>query len=586
VVAEWACDAFVSKFAPDGSLQYSTFLGGRYKDEGFGIAVDGSGSAYVVGMTESPDFPIFNALQPVTGPFDLDAFVTRLAPSEDSLVFSTYFGGSGAEFGTAIALDESGNAYITGNTWSADFPTLNPLQPALAQAPDAFVAKISAAGTAVLYSTFLGGIGGLGDERETALGIAVDAAGSAYVVGRTDSPDFPTVNALQGSQAGPSDGFVAKVAPAGNALAYSTYLGGALRDTAAAVAVDDQGAAYVTGTTESVDFPTANALQGSNAGGSDAFVAKLSAEGQALAYSTYLGGGSLDSGVGIAVDGSRNAYVAGFTESADFPLADPLFPSPGPLYDAFLARIAADGQALVHSTYLDTGSIGLSVEFTTGVAIDGSGNAYIGGWVMRGSLPDRPRRRMATQGVEIDVSDAFVFKVADGHDETDVCGDGILQPGEQCDDGNTIDGDGCSSTCIIENHPPSCGAASPSRAVVWPPNHQFVSIGIGGVTDPDGEAVAIRIDAIRQDERVVGHSCGHTCPDGRGVGTATAKVRAERAGSPHAPGNGRVYHIGFTGSDAHGASCQGTVRVCVPHDQRPGSTCVDGGPLHDSTACH
>ncbi len=160
-----------------------------------------------------------------------------------------------------------------------------------------------------------------------------------------------------------------------------------------------------------------------------------------------------------------------------------------------------------------------------------------------------------------------------------VCGDGILGPGEECDDGNTDDGDGCSSTCEIENTPPDCSAAAPSRDLLWSPNHKYRSIGILGVTDVDADPIAITIDSIFQDEELNGLGDGNTCPDGRGVGTSAAMIRSERSGQ----GDGRIYHIGFTADDGEGGQCTGAVMVCVPHDRGDSVSCTDGGALYDST---
>jgi cysteine-rich repeat protein len=622
------CDAFVSKFTVSGVLEYSTYLGGDAPDQGKGIAVDGSGSAYVTGETGSADFPTLNPVQATLGGGGFDAFVAKLSPAGDALVYSTFLGGSAGDQGTGIAVDGSGSACLTGFTAAPDFPTVNALQATRSGAQDAFVARLSPTGGSLVYSTYLGGSSSQAN-GETGHGIALDGSGNAYVVGETDSADFPTKDAAQGARAGLSDAFVAKLPPSGTALAYSTYLGGALVDAGAAVAVDEQGAAYVAGTTRSPDFPTLNAVQASHAGNGDAFAVKLSAQGL-VEYSTYLGGGGADRGAGVGVDAARNAYVAGTTASGDFPMVDPV-QADGFGDDAFLARLSADGGSLIYSTYLVRDATAQEVEVVRGVAVDGAGNAHVVG-LASGDGDGNDFNAGTGDNVNpdgsADESDVILFKVVnapspqcsdgvdnadaedtlpdaadagchdDGNpanpasydpeddDETDVCGDGVPHPGEQCDDGNATGGDGCSSTCTIENRPPACGGAFPTRAVLWPPNHRLVSVGVGGVTDPEGSVVNIRVTAIAQDEPVRGaNGCGHTCPDGKGVGTALAKVRAERAGSPHVPGNGRVYHIAFTGTDPQGAVCQGTVRVCVPHDQRPGSTCVDEGPLHDSSVC-
>jgi cysteine-rich repeat protein len=614
-------DVFITRLSATGTLVYSTYLGGNSPDQGSGIAVDGSGSAYVTGETSSTDFPTANPGQCAIAGGN-DAFVAKLSPAGDSLVYATCLGGSGPDSGQGIAVDATGSAYVAGFTLSTNFPTLNALQASLAGAEDAFVAKLSPQGS-LAYSTYLGG--SLADAGH---GIAVDGSGSAYVVGETDATDFPTVNALQGSSAGGYDGFVAKLSPAGDALAYSTYLGGSLKDGGQGIAVDGSGSAYVTGSTFSPDFPVLNAVQGSFAGDADAFVAKLSPEGGSLVYSTYLGGGSFDTGLGIAVDSSGSAYVAGTTGSVDFPIVNAVQNANAGRLDAFLTRISADGGALVYSTYFgDPDPSILTDEAACGVAVDGQGSAHVVGVSQLATGPDLASARQGLNGTQVPLNgeaDAFVFKIeaqlpecsdgvdnadpedqladaadagchADGNpanpasydpdddDETDICGDGILQPGEQCDDGNNNDGDGCSSTCTLENHPPDCHAAAAVPSNLWPPDHKFVPVAIAGVTDPDGEAVGITVVGITQDEPVgSGAGCGNTCPDGKGVGTGTPSVRAERSGNPYS--HGRVYHIAFTGTDPHGAVCSGAVKVCVPHNH--GAPCVDQGPLYDSTVCH
>jgi hypothetical protein len=261
--------------------------------------------------------------------------VAKLNAAGSALVYATYLGGSNPDSGTGIAVDAAGNAYVTGYTGSTNFPTTNPLQPANKGFQNAFVAKLNAAGSALVYATYLGGSG-----TDAGQGIAVDAAGNAYVTGQTTSTDFPTANALQPANGGGADAFVAKLNAAGTALAYSTYLGGSADDSGDGIAVDSQGNAYVTGATTSTNFPTANPLQPAYGGNSDAFVAKLNAMGSALVYATYLGGSGDDVGQGIAVDSQGNAYVTGYTGSTNFPTANTLQPANGGGQDAFLAKIA------------------------------------------------------------------------------------------------------------------------------------------------------------------------------------------------------------------------------------------------------
>ena len=337
-------NAFVTKLNPTGSgFIYSTYLGGSDLDNGNGIAVDPGGNAYVIGATASTDFPTTAGAFQTTNDSQR-AFVAKLNPTGSALVYSTYLGGSdGGEVGSGIAVDTSGNAYVTGHTGAIDFPTVNPLQPTLNGEVDAFVSKLNPTGSALVYSTFFGGSG-----SDDAKGIAVDLAGNAYVTGTTSSTDFPTVNALQAVFGGNLDAFVAKLNPTGSALVYSTYLGGGSgggssggSDDARDIAVDLAGNAYVTGVTGSTDFPTVNPLQPGFRGSGDAFVTKINAAGTSLIYSTYLGGTSVDPeiGNGIAVDSAGNAYVIGTTSSTDFPTVNAFQAGFGGNLDAFVAKL-------------------------------------------------------------------------------------------------------------------------------------------------------------------------------------------------------------------------------------------------------
>jgi hypothetical protein len=344
-------DAFVAKLNAAGTaLLYSTYLGGSSLDGGQGIAVDAAGEAYVTGYTDSNNFPTKNALQPANaGGFNNeDAFVAKLNATGTALIYSTYLGGSSNDEANAITVDTAGNAYVTGDTASTNFPTKNPLQAAnVGGNYDAFVTELNGTGSALVYSTYIGG-----SSNDRAYGIAVDGAGNAYVTGSTTSTNFPTKNALQPAYGGGYDAFVTKLNATGTALIYSTYLGGSSNDEASGIAVDATGNAYVTGYTSSYNFPTKNPLQPTNSRYyTDAFVAKLNAAGTALVYSTYLGGSNSDYGQGIAVDSLGNAYVTGYTRSTDFPTKNPLQANGGG-WDAFVAKLNATGSALIYSTYL------------------------------------------------------------------------------------------------------------------------------------------------------------------------------------------------------------------------------------------
>src|SRR5258707_6194762 len=261
---------------------------------------------------------------------------------DPALVYSTYLGGSGGDVGYGIPVDDAGSAHVTGYTPSTNFPTTpSAIQTTNARNYDAFVTKLEAPGSALVYSTYLGG-----SVFDVGVGIAVDGAGSAFVTGQTPSTNFPTTaGAVQTTNAGSYDAFVTKLDATGSALVYSTYLGGSSYDYGLGIAVDKAGSAYVTGYTLSTNFPTtAGAVQTTNAGSYDAFVTKLNPTGSALVYSTYLGGSDFDFGFGIAVDGADNAYVAGYTSSANFPT------TPGAVqttnagsYDAFVTKLDAAG---------------------------------------------------------------------------------------------------------------------------------------------------------------------------------------------------------------------------------------------------
>ncbi len=379
----------------DPVLSYSTYLGGSAGDSGNAIAVDASGNAYVTGETSSTNFPTKNPSQSASGG-GADVFVAKLDPTGSTLVYSTYLGGSGGESGNGIAVDASGNAYVTGFTNSANFPTKNPFQAALGGGGDAFVAKLDPTGSALVYSSFLGGT-----MDDFGNGIAVDSSGNAYATGNTLSTNFPTKNPLQAASGGARDAFVAKLNAAGSALVYSTYVGGSGEDSGNGIAVDSAGNTYVTGLTRSTNFPTASPFQAScqscSNGQGNAFVAKLSAAGSALMYSTYLGGSGNgtdgDFGNGIAVDASNNAYVTGFTSSPNFPLASPIqatllpqtctFDYYGYTYTipcsntAFVTKLDPSGSALLYSTYL--GASGGDLESGRGIAVDTASNAYVTG---------------------------------------------------------------------------------------------------------------------------------------------------------------------------------------------------------------
>ena len=389
-------DVFVAKLDPSGtSLVYATFLGGGMHDQAGGIAVDGSGRAYVSGGTRSPDFPA------TVGAFDStynggwwwggDAFVAKLDAAGASIIYATYLGGSRADAGGGIRVDASGCAYVTGGTASTDFPTTpgafdTSHNGGYLTGADAFVAKLDPTGTGLLYSTFIGG-----SLDEGAGSIALDGLGSAHVVGGTASGDLPvTSGAFDTSYHGT---FVAKLESDGSSLLYCTYLGGNRLDRGRAIAVDPAGNAYITGwTTSDAGFPiTQGAFDVSHNGGYDAFVVKLDPAGATLLYGTYLGGSGFDYvgdfGRDITVDSSGAAYVTGTTSSADFPTTPRAFDtSHNGSRDVFLAKLDPSGASLLYSTYLG----GSSYEDGSGIAADASGQVYVTGGTQSVDFPTTP----------------------------------------------------------------------------------------------------------------------------------------------------------------------------------------------------
>jgi hypothetical protein len=351
-------DAFVVKVSADGStLLYATYFGGAGFDQGRDIAVRPDGRVYVTGWTQSADFPTHNAIQPTYGGLD-DGFVVQLDPEGDAFVYSTYLGGSQFDIAASIAVDAAGAAYVAGSTASRDFPTENPFQRRLRGTVDAFVTKLSPTG-ALVYSTYLGGRDQFpGDSGQ---GIAVDSTGHAYVIGSTASHNFPTRHALQRTLHGDSDSFVTKLSDDGDKLVFSTFLGGAGPDTGIDIAVDASNRASVVGHTSSTDFPTVSAIQAQSGGSADVFVARFDAEGRELLFSTYLGGSEFDAPGSIAVDNAANVYVAGHTSSLDFPRVDAFQPVFGGDIDAFVAKLSANGTSLVYSSYLGGEALDLGV---------------------------------------------------------------------------------------------------------------------------------------------------------------------------------------------------------------------------------
>jgi uncharacterized protein (TIGR03437 family) len=420
-------DAFIAKFSPAGTLLYLTYLGGSANDAALALAVDKAGNAYVAGCTTSTDFPTKNPYQSKFGGMGGDsivltgdAFVAKLNPSGNQLLYSTYLGGSLDDIATAIAIDANGNAYVAGATVSTNFPvskSTSPYQQSMAgvggepirpnagqpawEPGDAFVVRLDPNGQ-LLYGTYFGG-----NQDDAAFAIALDASGNVYIGGSTLSMNLPTTAGaisqtfggvdIQNFFMNTGDGFVAEFDPTLATLRYGTYFGGIGDDTVAAIAVDSSGNIYMTGSTSTPNLTTSKACFQPRYAGyytlpylieqlyGDAFVAKINPSSKTPIYLSYLGGSQNDGGTAIAVDSAGNAYVTGFTDSTDFPMAgnplQPVFGGDGGqgVYidygDAFLAVVNPTGTALLYSSFYG----GNADDEGNSLAVDSSGNVYIAG---------------------------------------------------------------------------------------------------------------------------------------------------------------------------------------------------------------
>ena len=384
-----SADVFVAKISPDGSrLIWSTYLGSGGRDTGFAVAVAGDGSVYVSGVTESPDFPVARGAQTTYGGGTSDGFVARIAANGSGIEWSSFIGGGGTDRARGLAIDSTGNAYLTGSTNSDNFPSVNAQQPGPFRPEDidAFVAKFPATGAPLTFSTRLGG-----GNDDRGLAIAVDTQNAVYVTGDTLSPGFPTVRPIQASSGGSAggvagaftDAFVAKYNPNGNALVYSTFLGGSDFDQGTAITVDAQGAAYVAGNTNSLNFPTTGPLQAAKNNDPDAFVTKIDPPGAALVYSTYLGGNGADGANGIAVDRAGSAHVVGTTGSANFVSAKATQLAKSGGDDAFLVKLDSTGRGPLFASFLG----GRETDAGMGVALTSQGVARVLGLTASADFP-------------------------------------------------------------------------------------------------------------------------------------------------------------------------------------------------------
>jgi hypothetical protein len=358
----------------DPFIDYATFVGGGGFEWLHAVAADAEGKAYVVGFTTSVDYPTQAALRSSTPSIvagHQDAVLSVLDPTGSFLIYSTYLGGSDNEDALAVVVDSSGSATVGGTTTSVDFPVVNAFQGSYGGASsfDGFLCKLAPDGGSFIFSTYLGG-----SDNDAVWGLAQSGSGDIYATGYTFSANFPVSAGLSPAGAGGPDVFVVKASPTG-ALMYSTcQIKGSLGDFGYAVAVDLSGCAYVTGKTDSANFPVLGALQATNFSGGDAFVSKLNPTGSALLFSTFLGGSGTDVGESIAVDTGGAVSVAGFTQSGNFPVLNPFQGANGGGDDGFVCRLSPTGAALLFSTYLG----GSNNEEDSNLAMDAVGNIFVG----------------------------------------------------------------------------------------------------------------------------------------------------------------------------------------------------------------
>jgi hypothetical protein len=371
-----AVDCFVMKInITSNEIIYSTYIGGNATEQLADIVVDDAGNVYATGTTTSHDFPTVNpydgnrTVMPEDR-IDADAFIFKLSATGNELLYSTYFGVKFDEEPFSIDIDNSGNAYIVGMKWGAELPIKNAFdQTKILE--EGYLLKLNSSGNGMVYCTYIGG-----SESDYAHSVAVDAFGNAYVAGITDSNDIPGLNGYDESHNGQMDSFVVKVNATGTGVIYSTYVGGSGIDELASIAIDDSGCVYATGYTSSSDLPTVNAYDDSMSGFLDGFVFKLSQDGQSLLYSSFIGGSGSDYGVGIAIDSSGAAYITGHTNSDDYPLVNARDSTFGGETECIVSKLNISANALEYSTYLggsgDDSGIGVAINSNGDIIVAGN----------------------------------------------------------------------------------------------------------------------------------------------------------------------------------------------------------------------
>ena len=594
-------DGWVIKLTPDASqIVYSVAFVGSGFDIAHALAVDAAGDVYVVGETTSSDFPTVNPFQ-ARRDGDSDAWIAKLN-SSGAVVYASYYGGSSFEGASAVAVGPAGSVYVGGTTGSGDLPRATGFQQVFGGGfADGFVLKIDDAGNP-LYATYLGG-----SNDDSLHALAVDASDRAHMTGMTGSFDFPLATPFQTEYGGGNtDAFVATLAADGATLVRSSYLGGSDFDSAIGIALDQAGAAYVTGATGSFDFPTLASYKPFHSGLSDAFLTKTTADGSALVYSTYFGAEGDDMAEEVIVDAQGVAHISGETNSFSFPLQ-------GAIqdvvigFDAFYAAFSADGQALLRSTPLG----GSSFDVSRGLALNAAGDAWIVGRTESADFPivnafqtnpggssdafvsrltfavEPPANHVPVAAAGVDqlvYSNGCAITVTlDGSASSDPDGDTLryawsghgftasgrtatvnLLPGHYTFTLTVDDGRGGTATdtvnvTVIDNVAPEIKSASATPGVLGPPNHQLIDVVVNVSLDTTCDSSGTcRIVEVVSNEPVNGSGDGDTDHDWDVTGPLTVKLRAERGKE------GRIYTITVECVDAAGNRSRKQVFVTVP----------------------
>jgi hypothetical protein len=398
-------DVFITKLAGNGSsIIYSTFIGGTENEVGYEVAIDTADYSYITGYTSSSDFPTtLGANDTSYNGGGYDAFVLRLSPSGNELNYSTFIGGIGLEYAQGIELDKEQNAYITGYTYSTDFPiTASAYDTSYNNQADVFILKLSTNGSKILYSTFIGG-----SNFDFGYDITLDPLNNILVTGRTDSTNFPTSkDAYCSSLKGKYDVFVVMLNTSKNNLTFSTYIGGTNNEKGNAIKVDSNGNILVTGHTASSDFPISAKTYDStfNGGVYDIFLFKLNSNGTKLLYSTFIGGNNYDYCYDMEIDPFGNSYLIGNSGSMDFPTTPNAYDSVSNLTEVIIIKLANNGSQLFYSTFIG----GIGHDYGRGITMDPKGDIYLTGYTYSSDFP-------TTTGVynnsHSGAKDAFIFKL-------------------------------------------------------------------------------------------------------------------------------------------------------------------------------